>query len=89
MRIVKGLLIGIALFIGLLFMGLLYSIALGVMHAMTDGPSMTSHATGLSAILGGLLEVTVFNAFFYLVLASCLLVGYKLAKPRKTANPTP
>jgi len=48
---------------------------------------MTFHATVLSAVLAGLLDVTLFNAFFYTVLGSCPFVGYKLTKPRKTANP--
>jgi uncharacterized membrane protein YdfJ with MMPL/SSD domain len=38
----------------------------GVLIGITRGPIETNHATGLSAVLGGLLEATVFNPFYWL-----------------------
>ena len=85
MRILKGLLIGFAIFVGLLVLDLFYSIAL----AVTQGHVEHSHATALSAVLGGLLEATVLNPYFYAALVASLIIGYMLAKPRNVTRPAP
>ena len=83
MRILKGLLIGVAIFIGLLFLDLFYSISL----AVSQGQIEHSHATGLSAVFASLLEATILNPYFYAAFVASLIAGYILAKPRNDAKP--
>lgn len=85
MRLLRGMLIGFAIFIGLLLLGLFVAITRALVHQ----PMETSHATALSAVLAGILAATIFNPYFYAALSASLLAGYMLAKPRNTAKPTP
>jgi len=66
MHIFKGIAFGLLFsFVGTIAY-LVLGAVIGILRGgvtMSTGPS---HATGLSAVLGGLLEVTVFNPFYWL-----------------------
>jgi hypothetical protein len=66
------------------FVGTMLYLILGIVIGILRGPVQTSHATGLSAFLAGLLEATVFNPSYSLgiVLAFGLAFWSTGRKPR-------
>jgi hypothetical protein len=62
MRIFKGIALGLLF----LFLGSIGYLLIGIVIGILRGPVERDHATGLSALLGGLLEATVFNPFYWL-----------------------
>jgi hypothetical protein len=70
MWILKGVLVGFALFIS----GLFLMVLVGIVSAVAKGQVQHSHATGLSAVYGQ----TFGNPFFYLGLLGCVLIGVSL-----------
>jgi len=80
MRIFKGIALGLLF----LFLGSIGYLLIGIVIGILRGPVQTSHATGLSALLAGLLEATVFNPFYWLgiVLAFGLAFWITGRKPR-------
>jgi hypothetical protein len=78
MRILKIILIGLSLsiagMIGLLFIGFV----IGVLR----GHAETNHAIGSSALLGGLLDATIFNPIVWLLIITSFGLAYWLTKPR-------
>ena len=62
MQIFKGVALGLLFS----FLGSIGYLIIGIVIGILDGPVQTSHATGLSAVLAGLLEATVFNPFYWL-----------------------
>ena len=55
----------------------------GVLIAFTRGPTSTDHATGLSAVLGGLIEATVFNPICWLIIALAFGLAFWLVRSRQ------
>jgi uncharacterized membrane protein YdfJ with MMPL/SSD domain len=55
----------------------------GVFIGITRGPIETNHATGLSAVLGGLLEATVFNPIYWLGIALAFGFAFWLVRSRR------
>jgi uncharacterized membrane protein SpoIIM required for sporulation len=78
MRILKIILIGLSLSIagtiGLQFLWFVISVLRG--HAETN------HATGSSAVLGGLLDATIFNPIVWILIIASFGLAYWLTKPR-------
>ena len=76
-----GLLFSVAGTIGYLFLGIVIGIIRGPV-TITTGPS---HATGLSAVLGGLLEATVFNPFYWLGIVLAFGLAFWITRKPRTA----
>ena len=79
MWILKGVMLGFALFIG----GFLVMGVVGAVTAVVKGSVQTGHATGLSAVFAS----TIWNPFFYLGLLGCILVGLSITGNRGTPVP--
>ena len=63
MQLLKGIAFGLLFS----FVGTIAYLVLGIVIGILRGqPVETDHATALSAVLGGLLEATVFNPFYWL-----------------------
>jgi hypothetical protein len=62
MRFFKGISLGLLFS----FLGSVGYLLIGIVIGILRGQVRTSHATGLSALLAGLLEATVFNPFYLL-----------------------
>ena len=75
MWIARGILLGLAIFIG----GLFLTVVVGILR----GPLQTNHATGLSAVFGA----TIWNPFFYIALLGCLLIGISIVGSQNTPIP--
>jgi hypothetical protein len=75
MWIAKGILLGVALFIGGLF--------LRVVFGIVRSPVQSNHATGLGVIFG----TTIWNPFFYIALLGCLLIGISIVGSQTTPVP--
>jgi hypothetical protein len=75
--------------LGTLFsvVGIVDYLLLGVLIGITRGgisiSTGPSHATGLSAIVGGLIEATVFNPICWLVIASAFGLAFWLVRSRQ------
>jgi hypothetical protein len=63
--------------VGYLLLGVLIGIARGPISIGTD------HATALSAVLGGLIEATVFNPICWLVIALAFGLAFWLVRSRQ------
>jgi len=74
-----GLLFSVAGTIGYLFLGIVIGIIRG-QATITTGPS---HATGLSAVLAGLLEATAFNPFYWLGIVLAFGLAFWLVRSRQ------
>jgi hypothetical protein len=57
---------GIAFGLFFSFVGTIGYLLIGIVIGILRGPVQTSHGIGLSAVLAGLLEATVFNPFYWL-----------------------
>jgi len=79
MWILRGELLGFALFIG----GLFLTVAVGIVSAIVKGSVQSGHATGLGAIFGA----TIFNPLFYTALLGCILIGVSIMGSRTTPLP--
>jgi len=84
MPVLKGIALGsvfsFAGTIGYLLLGLVISIIRG--PVVTTGPA---HAIGLSAVLGGLLEATVFNPFYWLGILAAFGLAFWLTRAKVRA----
>jgi len=82
MQILKGVGLGLWFWIGgtvgFLFLGIVIGIIRGPV-TMTTGPA---HATGLSAVLAGLLEATVFNPFYWLGVLAAFGLAFWLTRAK-------
>ena len=56
---------------------------LAVLIGITRGPIETNHATGLSAVLAGLMEATVFNPIYWLGIALAFGLAFWLVRSRQ------
>jgi len=75
--------------LGLLFsfLGSIGYLLIGIVIGILHGPVQTSHATGLSAFLAGLLEATVFNPFYWLgIVLAFALAFWITGKHRAVAS---
>jgi hypothetical protein len=82
MRILKIILIGLSLSIaGTIGLQCLWFV-IGVLR----GHAETKHATGSGALLGGLLDATIFNPIVWILIIAAFGLAYWLTKPRNSPH---
>jgi hypothetical protein len=81
MQIFKGITLGLLFS----FLGTIGYLLLGIVIGILRGPVETSHATGLSAVLVGLLEATVFNPIYWLVIVAAFGLAFWITGKPRTA----
>jgi hypothetical protein len=78
--------IGVALGLLFSFLGSIGYLLIGIVIGILHGPVQTSHATGLSALLAGLLEATVFNPFYWLGIVLAFGLAFWITGKHRTAT---
>ena len=82
MQILKGIGLGLLLWIG----GTIGLLVLGVVIGIIRGPVVTTgpaHATGIGAVVGGLKEATLFNPIYWLMVALAFGAAFWLVRFRQ------
>jgi len=81
MQLFKGIAFGLLFS----FVGTMLYLVLGIVIGILRGPVQTSHAIGLSAVLAGLLEATVFNPFYWLGIVLAFALAFWITGKRRAA----
>jgi hypothetical protein len=81
MQIFKGIAFGLLFSL----VGTIGYLLIGIVIGILRGPVQTSHAIGLSAVLAGLLEATVFNPFYWLGIVWAFGLAFWITGKSRTA----
>jgi hypothetical protein len=79
MRILKIIMFGLSLSI----VGTLGLVILEFVIGIPRGHVESGHAVGLSAVVAGLLDATIFNPIVWLLIIISFGVAYRLTKPKE------